>query len=142
MRQFVLVVEDEPEILRVTCRYLEDAGFRCLTATTAARVMELLARGRPPDLMIIDVRLPDRLGPELALQVHDRYPRIPVLFISGWVGRLVDPWRLAALKWDFLPKPFDGPELLGAARQLLGLSPHEQTAGSDEKEGPPLSGHT
>jgi two-component system nitrogen regulation response regulator GlnG len=136
MRQLVLVVEDEPEILRVVCRYLEEAGFRCLTADSAARAMEVVSTGPPPDLMVIDVRLPDRPGPELALQVHHRYPRTPALFISGWVGRMDDPWSLAALKWEFLQKPFEGAALIGLARQLMGLMAHEAAAGSSHSTDP------
>lgn len=66
----------------------------------------------------MDIRLPGASGPELALQVHARYPDIPVLFISGWVSGVIDA-DLATLRWDFLPKPFMGPDIALAADRLL-----------------------
>lgn len=119
MPPFILLVEDEPAVQRVTCQYLEEAGFACRAAGTASAAMEILATAPAPDLLILDIRLPDLPGPELALRIHSRYPRAPVLFISGWVDGLANPGKLQALQWGFLQKPFTGEVLLEATRRLL-----------------------
>jgi two-component system cell cycle sensor histidine kinase/response regulator CckA len=114
----VLVVEDEPQVLSLTCRFLEAAGYACISARSAEEGLRLIEHGDVPDLLVLDIRLPGASGPELALQVHTRYPDIPVLFMSGWVAGVTDA-DLAALRWDFLPKPFTGPDIAFAAGRLL-----------------------
>src|SRR5262245_47958666 len=93
----ILVVEDEPGVQRATCRMLELEGYACLPAQDAEQALELLETSQIPDLMVIDVRLPGLSGPELALRVHTRYPRIPVLFVSGWVDGLANPALLGRM---------------------------------------------
>ena len=68
--------------------------------------------------MILDIRVPDLTGPELALRVHRRHSDVPILFTSGWTNRLADPDSLGALRWEFLPKPFDSDDLVAAVQRL------------------------
>jgi CheY-like chemotaxis protein len=119
----ILVVEDEPTVQRATCRMLELEGYVCLPAQDAGEALELLGAGRIPDLMVIDIRLPGMSGPELALRIHTRYPRIPVLFVSGWVDGLADPAQLDRMHWAFLAKPYNPDALVGAAQRMLGIQP-------------------
>jgi DNA-binding response OmpR family regulator len=98
---------------------LKFEGYTCLPAHDAGQALDLLGSGQIPDLMIIDVRLPGLSGPELALRIHASHPRIPVLFVSGWVSGLVDPDRLSPLRWDFLPKPFMADVLVDRMQRLL-----------------------
>ena len=100
--------------------YLATAGFRCLGAGTAEDALTLIGAGRPPDLMVIDVRLPGLPGPEMALEIHARHPQIPVLFISAWPDTRTAVGDAQSLRWDFLPKPYTGEALVGA---VLGLLP-------------------
>ena len=120
----ILVVEDEPQVSRITCQHLAGAGFTCVSAASAADAMDMMSGGRLPDLLLLDVRLPDLPGPELALRIHARYPRIPVLFVSGWVDGLTDAAHFEPLRWDFVPKPFTGDALVGAVRRLLDSVTH------------------
>jgi CheY-like chemotaxis protein len=116
----ILVVEDEPTVQRATCRMLELEGYTCVPARDADQALEAVSSGRIPDLMMIDIRLPGMSGPELALRIHTQYPRIPVLFVSGWVNGLADPALLDRMHWAFLAKPYSPQALVGAARQMLG----------------------
>jgi CheY-like chemotaxis protein len=102
---------------------LELEGYACLPALDAEQAMQVLETGQIPDLMVIDVRLPGISGPELALRVHSRYPRVPVLFVSGWVDGLADPALLDRMHWAFLAKPYNPEALVGAAQQMLGIQP-------------------
>ena len=119
MPPYILVVEDEPLVARTTCRQLEQAGFACTVAGSAAQALELIGGGEVPDLIVLDIRLPDLPGPELALRIHNRYTRVPILFVSGWAGGLADPDKFNQLHWDFLPKPFTGETLGSAVRRML-----------------------
>jgi two-component system, OmpR family, response regulator len=114
-----LVVDDDPGVLEITCRYLQDAAFECLPAGSGNELMALLDAGRIPDLLVLDIRLPDVPGPELALRIHTHYPRIPVLFISAWPASDTDPAELDVLRWEFVQKPFTGQTLIQAARELV-----------------------
>jgi two-component system, cell cycle sensor histidine kinase and response regulator CckA len=118
----ILVVEDEPTVQRATCRMLELEGYACLPADDGVQALELLGSGQIPDLMVIDVRLPGMSGPELALRIHTRHPRIPVLFVSGWVDGLADSALLERMQWTFLAKPYNPETLVSAARRMLGVS--------------------
>jgi CheY-like chemotaxis protein len=100
---------------------LELEGYVCLPARDGEQALELLDTSRLPDLMVIDIRLPGISGPELALRIHTRYPRIPVLFVSGWVDGLADPALLDRMRWAFLAKPYSPETLIGAAQQMLGI---------------------
>jgi DNA-binding response OmpR family regulator len=121
---FVLVVEDEPQVLTLTCRFLEEAGFACMSAKSAAEGLAAINQ-RVPDLLVLDIRLPGPSGPELAREVHASHPHIPMLFMSGWVGGITDT-ELGGLRWDFLQKPFTGPDIAFAARRLLLRKPAAQ----------------
>lgn len=116
----ILVVEDEPTVLRATCRMLALEGFACIPAEDAGQALEALGAGPIPDLMVIDIRLPGMSGPELALRIHTRYPRIPVLFVSGWAGGLADRALLDNMRWTFLAKPYNPDTLVSTARGMLG----------------------
>jgi CheY-like chemotaxis protein len=73
----ILVVDDEPSIRSVACQVLEDVGYSTVAATSANEAREVLSLTHP-DLMILDLRLPDASGLELALQIQPSYPRLPV----------------------------------------------------------------
>jgi CheY-like chemotaxis protein len=118
----ILVVEDEPTVQRATCRMLELEGYACLPANDGSQALEVLSSGQIPDLMVIDVRLPGMSGPELALRIHTHYPRIPVLFVSGWVDGLADSALLERMQWAFLAKPYSPETLVTTARRMLGAS--------------------
>ena len=128
MSHLILVVEDEPAVLRATCRMLDLEGFVCLPAENAEQALEVLGAGQIPDLMVIDIRLPGMPGPELALQIHTRYPRIPVLFVSGWAGGLANRALLDKMRWMFLAKPYNPDTLVSAARGMLGAAPSSEGA--------------
>ena len=119
MSPLILVVDDDPMVQGVTRRMLQLAGYDCLTADTAIDALTHLKHGRIPELAILDVRLPDLPGTKLALRIHQAHPRMPVLFMSGWTGETIDPDHLAALRWEFLQKPFTKDTLLPLVERLL-----------------------
>ena len=121
----VLVVEDEPQLRRVLRTLLELENFRVIEAETAERgVAE--ARTHKPDLLIVDLGLPDRDGTELISDVRS-WSRVPIIVLSA---RSDESDKVAALEAgadDYITKPFGAREL--SARVQVALR-HTAAAGA------------
>jgi signal transduction histidine kinase len=114
----VLVAEDDPEVRRAICRVLEESGYAVSEAPPGARAMEVDRHsGEPFDLLVTDVRMPHKGGPELARELRTLHPGLRVLFVSGYPSNeLVDALGPGA---DFLGKPFSPDALRARVRALL-----------------------
>lgn len=120
----VLVVEDDPDVKDLICRYLELRDFRCDGASSAAQCMAHLDSPESPDLILVDLELPDLDGAELTARIRERQDgaRIPVLMISGVkLASQIDRARQAGVD-ACLFKPFSPKELLAKVREMTGLS--------------------
>lgn len=119
----LLVVEDEPSISGFVRRGLIFEGFDVEVAETGRRALEIV-RDRPPDLVVLDLMLPEIDGIEVTRRVRaaeeaDGLPRVPILMLTAR-DAVVD--RVAGLETgadDYLVKPFDFDELLARVRALL-----------------------
>lgn len=78
-----LVVEDQPEILRLIVRQMEKAGWSCLESPTAGEAHDMLGRDVDVQLAIIDLTLPDSPGEDLAAAIRERSPSMPIVVTSG-----------------------------------------------------------
>jgi two-component system, OmpR family, KDP operon response regulator KdpE len=113
----ILVVDDERPIRRALEVTLTKAGYRVSTATDGSETLTAAALN-PPDLVILDLMLPDADGAEVCRQLRD-WLRAPILLISA-VGDEQDKIRaLDAGADDYLTKPFGIGELLARVRALL-----------------------
>jgi len=114
----VMLVEDEDMVRAVAERALTRQGYTVLTAENGEAALALLARSGRPDLLISDVVMPSMDGPTMVRQARERYPDLPVLFMSGYaeeqLRRSIDIDQVA-----FLPKPFSVQQLGEAARDAL-----------------------
>lgn len=113
----VLIVEDEPDIRAVLRTLLRTENYRTIEADTAARA-EIEARSHKPDLLIVDLGLPDADGLTLIRNVRQWSP-VPILVLSA---RTMEEQKIAALDAgadDYVTKPFSAPELLARARAAL-----------------------
>jgi two-component system cell cycle sensor histidine kinase/response regulator CckA len=84
----VLVVDDEAPIRRITRLFLEQDGYQVLEASGGREALALLATGRPLDLLVSDICMPDLDGDEMVAQVRGTRPNLKVLYISGHIARL------------------------------------------------------
>ncbi|HEY0714061.1 MAG TPA: ATP-binding protein, partial [Polyangia bacterium] len=83
----VLLVDDEARVRQVTARILEHAGYTVLLAACVADAVAVIkATSSRIDLLITDVVLPDGSGRDVASQMLDLHPRLPVLYVSGYTG--------------------------------------------------------
>ncbi len=116
----ILVVDDEPDLLELVRFNLSQAGFRVETATSGREALESLRRS-PPDLMVLDLMLPDVSGNDIARQVRSDpgLTDLPILMLtakSEEVDRVVG-FELGAD--DYVPKPFSPRELTLRVRAVL-----------------------
>jgi two-component system KDP operon response regulator KdpE len=113
----VLVVEDEPGIRAVLRLMLQSGKYRVVEAETAARA-EVEARTHRPDLLIVDLGLPDGDGLDVIRRVRAWSP-VPIIVLSA---RIMEDQKVAALDAgadDFVTKPFGASELLARVRAAL-----------------------
>jgi two-component system, OmpR family, KDP operon response regulator KdpE len=113
----VLVIEDEPAIRNVLRVLLTAAGYRCIEADTALRA-EIEARSHKPDLLLIDLGLPDDDGLKVIRRVRAWSP-VPIVVLSA---RTMEEQKVAALDAgadDYVAKPFNAAELLARLRAAL-----------------------
>jgi two-component system KDP operon response regulator KdpE len=113
----VLVVDDEPQILRALSANLRGAGYDVTTAATGEDALANAAM-KPPDAVILDLVLPDRSGTEVTRELR-QWSKAPVILLSA-VGDESD--KVAALDAgadDYVTKPFGIDELLARLRAAL-----------------------
>ncbi len=114
----ILVIEDEPQLLALLERLLGTHGFtvRCASDGTTGlhRALDL-----HPDVIILDVGLPDRSGLEIAAELRHRAIRAPILMLTAHDTVDDKVSGLDAGADDYLAKPFDAGELVARVRALL-----------------------
>ncbi len=119
----VLIVEDEDMVRTVAERALTRQGYTVLVAANGEEALELLDRladegGSRVDLLVSDVVMPMMDGPTMVRHARQRYPDLPILFMSGYaeeqLRRSIDLDRVA-----FIAKPFSVQQLAGAVRDAL-----------------------
>ena len=121
----ILIVEDDVGIRSVVRTLLEAEHYRVVEAETAARA-DIEARSHKPDLLLVDLGLPDRDGVEVVRSVRS-WSSIPIIVLSA---RTMDEQKITALDAgadDYVTKPFSAPELL--ARVRAALRRHVRTPG-------------
>jgi CheY-like chemotaxis protein len=119
----VLVVDDDPEIVTFLSTLLELEGIESSVATSAAAALEQLQQGRP-DLVLLDIAMPDRDGIDLCkeLKSDPRLAEVPVFVVSARPGKDVVDRALAAGAEEFIRKPFENAELISRIRVRLSTS--------------------
>ena len=117
----ILVVEDSLTDLKIVSLYLQEAGLEVVAAKSGEEVQEKLQSPHQPDLIILDVILPDKSGFELCrtLKSNPSTSKIPVVISSSKGTELDKMWGNMLGADAYLPKPIDRDELLRTIRSLL-----------------------
>ncbi|HXS95057.1 MAG TPA: response regulator [Candidatus Limnocylindrales bacterium] len=84
-RKRILVIDDEPQVLKLIALTLNKGGYEVNTATSGRVVPQNIAASRP-DLVILDLSMPEPDGFEVLKGLREREPTLPVLVISGFLG--------------------------------------------------------
>ncbi|MDR7274978.1 response regulator transcription factor [Catenuloplanes atrovinosus] len=114
----LLVVDDEPTVRELLAATLRFAGFTVSSAATAAEALDA-ARREPPDLVLLDVMLPDLDGFEVLRRLRVGGARVPVLFLTARDTPADKVRGLTLGGDDYVTKPFDLQELLARIRAVL-----------------------
>jgi DNA-binding response OmpR family regulator len=113
----ILVVDDEPQIAEIAGDFLRHAGYEVATAADGAAALEL-ARTRHPALVVLDLRLPDMDGLDVAKALR-RESSIPIIMLTA---RVDESDRLRGLSLgadDYITKPFSPRELVARVKAVL-----------------------
>jgi DNA-binding NtrC family response regulator len=103
----ILVVDDSESIRRYVADWLTQEGYRVDSAEDGRRALALLDAGLSPDLVLLDVMMPNMDGLEVLRAIRERAPRLPVVMVSvvASARTIVDAMRAGAS--DYLSKPLD-----------------------------------
>jgi len=118
MGQTVLVVDDEPQIVRVLRGYLEQAGYRVAAAYNGEEAL-YAARHEKPDLVILDLQMPKMDGLEVTRRIRAEQPEIAILMLTA---RVEETDRIVGLELgadDYVTKPFSPREVVARVRAVL-----------------------
>ncbi|MEU4525158.1 response regulator transcription factor [Amycolatopsis sp. NPDC024027] len=122
MTSRLLVVDDEPTVRELLSAALRFAGFRVTSAATAREAVAA-ATAEPPDLVLLDVMLPDMDGFEVVRRLRERHPGhgapVPVLFLTARDRQSDKVTGLSLGADDYVTKPFDLAELIARIRAIL-----------------------
>jgi DNA-binding NtrC family response regulator len=105
-RPLLLVVDDEPAVLALVRRVGESEGFRVLTCTEGTEVLQVATEHRP-DLVLVDLRMPDVCGLDVVRAIRDVDPQATIVLMTGHatIDSAVEAVKCGAA--DYLTKPFD-----------------------------------
>lgn len=115
-----VVVIDDDYAMRLSCRQiLAKSGYEVETFEDGAKGLEAVLE-QPPDLVVVDLKMPGISGMDVIARVREMDPDIVVVVITGYptIGSAVDAIKVGA--FDFLPKPFTPDELRLVVRRALG----------------------
>jgi RNA polymerase sigma factor (sigma-70 family) len=115
----VLVVDDDPGFRALVRSLCERAGLQVEEAADVGGAL-IAAEEAPPDVVLLDVKLPGASGYEVYRELHDRDPGLPIIFVSGERTDAYD--RTVGLLLgadDYIVKPFDPDELIARVRRSI-----------------------
>lgn len=121
MSPSILVVDDEPGIIEIASAYLCRDGFTVRTASTGRRALDAAAT-QMPDLLVLDLMLPDISGEEVCIALR-RSSSIPILMLTAKAAEADRLRGLALGADDYLVKPFSPRELVARVRTILRRAP-------------------
>lgn len=116
----VLVVDDEPDTLELIKLVLESAGFDAILVNNGKEALTKIDTEKP-DLVLLDIMMPDMDGWDVFRKIKERNPTIPIAILTAKAQNIDKLLGLHVLKAeDFITKPFGKNELIGKVRKLTG----------------------
>lgn len=117
----ILVIDDDPAILRSLRKVLESAGHEVTEAPDGMKALRWFA-GRPTDLVLTDIYMPEMDGLELTMRLREAFPEVRVLAMSG--GGFIDKGQILKAAEilgarQILEKPFTPDQVLEAVERAL-----------------------
>ena len=118
IKQPILIVDDDPSILELLEHRFTSAGLSVLTASDGFQALDIL-KEQDAAAIVADIKMPGMDGMELLKEVRSTKPELPIIFITayGTIPDAVDFLKAGAV--DYIPKPFDGRQLLDKVYKLI-----------------------
>ncbi|MDR2877626.1 MAG: sigma 54-interacting transcriptional regulator [Chromatiales bacterium] len=133
MRPKILLVDDDPDLLRLLSIRLNTAGWEVMTASSAESALSLLEE-RQPQVVVTDLRMDGMDGMDFFDTVHERFSTLPVIILTahGTIPEAVEATKRGV--FTFLTKPFDSKDLLDHIHRALRISgiPVEESEGGTQ----------
>jgi two-component system phosphate regulon response regulator PhoB len=129
VKQRILVVDDEPEAVELVEFNLKQAGYAVSTAADGAEALKK-ARSQTPDLIVLDVMLPEMDGFEIckALRLEATTAKVPVIMLTAKAAEIDRVLGLELGADDYLTKPFSPRELMLRVKKILARSSPQEKA--------------
>ena len=129
----ILVVDDEPDVLRLVESILSESGYDVVAAKSADSAIQAFEKmPQCPDLLLADVVMPGMSGPMLVDQLLAKQPNLRVLFMSGYDDRQVVQRYVVGKGFRLLPKPFTIQSLRSAILAEFSAAEHSETPNAAE----------
>lgn len=117
----IMIVDDEPDILKIMDISLKLADLECLKASTGEECLEMLGKGRIPDLLLLDIMMPGMSGYDVCKRIKNdeklKGIKIIMLTAKGQKGDAEEGLKAGAD--DYIIKPFDPYELIEQIKEIL-----------------------
>jgi CheY-like chemotaxis protein len=127
-KERILVVDDEPSVVKATSETLERLGYRVMTAASGAEAWKIFERvPQPFDLVITDEVMPGMSGIRLAQKILEVRPDLPIILFTGYSENVSSEEAKAAGIREFLIKPFPKHELAQTVRKVLDRTNRDTT---------------
>lgn len=116
-RKRIFVVDDDHDILELVATYLEQEGYEVITATGGRHIVSYVQEIQP-DLIILDIMLPDMDGIEICVELR-KFTHVPIFFLSGKTAEIDKIVGLTIGADDYISKPFSPRELVARVKAHL-----------------------
>ena len=129
----ILVVDDEAAVRVVTARILERNGFGVIQTSNGAAALEQVDRNGPPSLVVTDLMMHGVGGVELARRLKERWPALPILFMSGYSPEELRRQGAIGSERELIQKPFTHQALLAAVTMALAAAQQQAPESEDDR---------
>lgn len=102
----ILLIDDEADFVETTCKRLIRRGYSAKTALTCAEGLTIIASGWP-EVVVLDVMLPDRDGVDCLREIKEKWPALPVILLTGHACMQTGMHGLEYGASDYCLKPID-----------------------------------
>ncbi len=113
----ILVVDDEPNILEIVQSFLENEGYEVITADSGATAFTRIEEPYP-QIVLLDIRMPDIDGLQCLRQIKEKYPDIQVVMMSGFATIQMARKSLEIGAFDYICKPLSFMHLKEVIQQI------------------------
>ncbi|MBI1855817.1 MAG: response regulator transcription factor [Chloroflexi bacterium] len=123
MAQTIMIIDDEKRLVSLVESYLKQEGYHVLTAGDGREALSI-ARKESPDLILLDIMMPEMDGYEF-METYRKYHRTPIILLTARVEEQDHVIGLDLGADDYVTKPFRPRELMARVRSVLRLTPSE-----------------